>query len=240
MRRARQSGKTACCEQTARPVWAVLACAVGLAVLVGGCQSINDTKAQPGDPLMGEKVPDKPFGVIGPTPPPQNRAGMTPAQPPSIASKSLVGALIPDTIPGGKSLAINDPLKQSTPVPAPDTWQPKNTGNLTAGQGVAPVILRVPEATIPPVPPPVLGTNLTVQPSAYTLPAGSTDYDQLQAALKKRGVVWQNQKTLPDGLHFICGVANSQDANFTRIYEAIAQDYRSAVLAVLEQIDQKR
>jgi hypothetical protein len=81
---------------------------------------------------------------------------------------------------------------------------------------------------------PTAPTPQVVSPVTFTEP------DPLQTALKAHGVIWQDQKAENDGVHFTCRVANSQDPNFVRVYEAVGPDYQSAVQAVLEQIDQKR
>ena len=41
-------------------------------------------------------------------------------------------------------------------------------------------------------------------------------------------------------VRFRCGVASPQDPAVLQRYEAVAADYRSAVLAVLDQIDKSR
>src|SRR5262245_20339254 len=82
-----------------------LCAALGLLLALAGCRGTNESTAVAHDPLMGEQ---KPTGVaIGPTPPPQNRAGMGAPAPPATASKSVVGMLNPDPLKGGKQIAID-------------------------------------------------------------------------------------------------------------------------------------
>jgi hypothetical protein len=236
MRGARQNGKTVGDGQARHPVWILLPCAVGLALLgLNGCQtSTSDTRTVGADPLKGEKLPEK--TAIGPQMPPQNRAGMTPPQPSTIASKSNAALLDPDPLVGGRPpLVIPDPQKQQAPMLPAGGWQAKPDGSLTGAQNGPPVVLRLPVATDAPTPP-VPGTNSPPQP----LPGSSTDNAQLQAALKQRGVLWQDQKYVADGIRFSCAVANPLDASYSRVYEATAPDLRSAIMAVLEQIDQHR
>jgi len=251
-----------------------LLCALGLAaVLAPGCQATKNTQTAAHDPLMGERVPEQPFGVAGPTPPPQNRAGMTgPSAPQATASKSNAAMLVPDPLLGAKPIAIADSTS-TQPQKAATTggWQAKDPqpGNPPGSAGGPGVILRepvpVPVVPIQPVAPPTNvpsvapGVGAAVQPvpppsaivptvaagpgaaaAQPVSPVGFTDSDPLQTTLKSRGVIWQDQKTLDDGVHFTCRVVNSQDPNFVRVYEAIGPDYRSAVQAVLDQIDQQR
>jgi hypothetical protein len=237
MRGARQNGKTVDVGQARHPVWILLPCAVGLAFLgLNGCQTSSDTRTAVADPLKGEKQPEK--TAIGPQMPPQNRAGMTPPQPSTIASKSNAALLDPDPLVGGRPpLAIPDPRKQQAPMLPAGGWQAKPDGSLTGGQNGPPVVLRLPVATDAPTPPgPVPESNSPPPP----LPDSSPENAQLQAALKQRGVLWQDQKYVAGGIRFTCAVANPQDASFSRVYEATAPELHSAITSVLEQIDQHR
>lgn len=237
MRRASKPGK-AVESLRGRAVLAVLF-AVALALFtLNGCHSPNSIKAQTSDPLVGEKPPEK-VSVVGATPP-QNRSGMAPAGPPAIASKSIVGMVDPDTLPGSKGLAINgtnDPLKVSIPVQPTGQWQPSPpAASPASGQGKLPVILKVPEATNPTPPP----NTSQLQPSSNVVQASAFDSDGLLLALKQRGVVWQDQQQVAGGVRFSCGVASAQDPAIIHNYEATAADLGTAVNAVLQQIDQKR
>jgi hypothetical protein len=245
MRRAWEKGKPADSGRARRQIWAGTLCIASLVLMAfAGCQATNETRAKPHDPLMGEKEPEKTYGVAGLPPPPQNRAQMNPPAPPAIASKSNAAMVYPDPepLPGARNpLAIADAQKQPTAPQQLGTWQPKSNINLTGGQSGPGVLLKQPEQTITPVPPPTFAPN--VVPTPQPLPAATqvnfTDNDQLQAALKQRGVIWQDQKVLADGVHFACGVANPQEPDFSHTYETVAPDYRAAVIAVLEQIDRK-
>jgi hypothetical protein len=257
MVRASKNGKSGCWPHVHA---AGLLCALGLMLsLQSGCSSLKGTQTASSDPLMGERVPEQPFGVAGPTPPPQNRAGMT-GPPQSTASKSNAAMLVPDPLVGAKPIAIADsktPQQSSTT----GTWQTKDSQPTTAVTGG--VQLRTPEpvpiqpvapptnvpngsfgpgAAIQPVPPPpVVAAPAAVPiPVPHTVtPVGFTEADPLQTALKSRGVIWQDQKAVADGVQFTCRVTNPLDPNFLRVYEATARDYQSAVQAVLLQIDQQ-
>ena len=221
-----QSGK-----KGSRP--AVLALLLGALCLTAGCQSTNESRTKTPDPLMGEKAPVMPS--IGPTPPPQNRANMTvPPPPTSTASKSIT-AMVVDPLSGGKAIGIPDPN-----APAQTAgWvvKDKQPGGTGSGAGGPTVSIRAPE--IQPVPPPTYNPNLPPNPLVTPVPAVS-DADPLLTALKTRGMVYQQQDNVPGGVRFRCAVPSPQDPTVLERYEATAADYRSAVLAVLNQIDKSR
>jgi hypothetical protein len=281
MGRASESSISGCWPHLRAAGWT---CAFVLAAtMLNGCKSAPETKVTTSDPLMGERPPEQPFGVAGPTPPPQNRAGMgAPGPPTATASKSVAGCLVPDPLIGAKPIAIADSTQpQPTPANTTGGWQAKDTQTSTPATSPSPggVILRNPEpvpvtpiqpvpppsvaptqgAAIQPVPPPptpVPAAGIGSVPPPPTpapstgmipqtekpaiVPASYSEPDPLQSALKARGVLSHDQKTVPEGVQVTCRVANPQDPNSIRVYEATGSDYRSAVQAVLNQIDQQR
>ena len=74
--------------------------------------------------------------------------------------------------------------------------------------------------------------------------AGSriSSFEQVQAMLTARGVVWQELRNVGDRgeWKFSCSIANPQNRSINRVYEAQAQDYLSAMRAVLEQVDREQ
>ena len=218
---------------------------LGLSCLVAtGCQTPKTTSTASTDPLYGEKQPEKAPGVTGPTPPPQNRAGMgSPASPPATASKSNAGLVIgSDPLLGGRTTAINDP---PPPVQTPNNWQPSGPG----GPGV---ILKVPETqqgstTVPPpanlpgmsfqggamLPVPVVSQ---VNQAGFTAPSGPNPMD----ALTQRGMISHDQKSVPGGVFFKCLVRNPQDPDAVRVYEETAVDLPTAMNNVVIKIDEKQ
>jgi hypothetical protein len=246
MQRARETRKTTAHRST-RVLAAGLAWALGLLLTtLTGCQSTPSTataapKEKDLDPLFGSsKVPDKTFGVADRQLPPQNRAQMGVGPPPAIASKSVAPLAYGEPLPGGKDLAIADNQKPATTAPMQQTGQWNPSGDRT--QADPRVQLKQPDQAIVPVPPPFPNSS-QAQPQTQLLPAATqaafTDTDQLQAALKQRGVLWQDRKDLADGTHFLFGVANPSDPNVSRTYDVVAADYRAAALAVLRQLDPK-
>ncbi|HYV39013.1 MAG TPA: hypothetical protein VE988_25230 [Gemmataceae bacterium] len=237
-----------------------LICALALtAAMASGCKSTGEANnSKPPDVLFGEKEVPQPHGVLGPTPPPQNRAGMgAPSPPISTTAKGTAACLVPDPLIGAKPIAIADG-KQPFVEPNTSGWQATGpiTGGAPSSGGGPGVQLGMPEAALAPVPPPTIAQVTPVTPAfgggkndglnpvpvvPAVSPVGFSDSDQLQAALKARGVIAQDQKVQPDGsVLFTCRVVNPQNPNFVRVYEATARDLRSAMLAVLDQIDQQR
>jgi hypothetical protein len=216
--------------------WRVLA-QIGLASCLGcfllpGCASVNDSRAKPGgDPLFGEKAVDRP--PIGPTPPPQNRAGMNvPPAPTTTAAKSTAGILAnpPEPLTTTRPpLSIGD-----APAQPAGGWQPKTDGQ--SPNGGPGVVLQTP---LQPVPPPTINSQQpvpTVPISGAAAPPN--DPAQLLAALKARGMVWNTQTPIAGGVRFSCGISNPQNPNVIQAFDATAADAPSAMSAVLQKLDQ--
>jgi hypothetical protein len=227
MRQLRENGKTAG-GPTRRCVWALALCAVALLLgALEGCKGPSETRTA-GDPLVGEKPPDKTYGVAGPTPPPQNRAGMqAPPTPTATASKSNAAMLIPDALPGAKeSLIMTEVPKQPVTGQPTGNWQPK------------------PGATRNGVPDSIPGNNapvavgLALQPVPIS-PPGGVILPELQQKLKDHGVSYQGQTAMPDGIRYTFAVPNPQNPNFSRLYEVIAADVNDAARDVLDKMDKR-
>jgi hypothetical protein len=219
-----------------------LFCCTALALLpVGGCRSTGGGPNKSGDPLVGEWVPK---GFTAAPAPPRNtsKGGGVPPLPQATSTSSTAAIAQGDPLPGSRPLRINNG-KGSDGWQRLPAEQERNPGQLTTGQGnpAGGVNLRRPE----PVPVAPVGQAWQapggVVPTS-TWPGTSTpsDYDQLQAQLKARGVAWQRLETLSDGYKFTCSVPNPEHPEFSRIYEASARDYRAAIHAALEQIDRSQ
>jgi hypothetical protein len=65
--------------------------------------------------------------------------------------------------------------------------------------------------------------------------------DALLALLQARGVTWYRLETAADSgeVRFSCFVPNANNPNIRRMYEARARDPRSAMIAILTQMDQE-
>ena len=180
-------------------------------LLAAGCSTTETTQA---DPLKGQIHPQNPT-QYGSAPPPSA------AQP---ASTKTTGG-----VPG-----------------IPSTQAPYNNMALASMQGDrARCWPSMPEeAPAPRASHPTLATDPPSCPcrrdSAATVPAssGSTG-DVLQAQLRARGVIWQKQEAVADGIRFTCIVPNRINPETSKIYEATARDAVTAIQAILVQIDQK-
>jgi hypothetical protein len=212
----------------------LIACALALSALcwLAGCQAAPVvTQPGKGDPIVGE-FQEK--GFAAPPPPPGGgkapaKAQTTglPALPEATASGSNTGVLV-----GAQhTLAIDSDNRQ--PVPTFNTQPAGDPLTSSLGGGVQ---LQKPQPLVQPLPR-ADGTQTQTQTQAYSSPSVSGDYDDLQARLKRRNVIWQRQETYGDGFKFSCGVQVSTNPNRERNYEAVARDYRSAILAVLEQLE---
>ena len=80
---------------------------------------------------------------------------------------------------------------------------------------------------VQPDPPAVIGSFSAIKQT----------HDILQEQLRYRGVEWQQQEAVPEGVKFTCIVRNRNSTENSKIYESTARDYVSAVQAVLLQID---
>jgi hypothetical protein len=197
--------------------------------------------AAAGDPLIGgDPVPNKSTPTAAPS---KTKSAALPPLPSSSSATTTAAMAIGEPLPGSKTLAIDD--GRNTPGGGWQGGEGKGgtsatlTGVQVAGAGVQ---LHRPEPIVEPVPRPVpvaLPPAVpAVTPASFsTVPAGALENEQLQALLKARGVSWQHQERVAEGVKFICAVPNRHNPDISRIYEATAADYASAVRAVLPQID---
>jgi hypothetical protein len=124
---------------------------------------------------------------------------------------------------GDSKTAVGSNATLNPPQPITDHTQP---GQLTSG----------PRAGLP-------GDNRSpssIQPVGAAS-GGSTD--AVLELLKARGVTWYRVEPSPDNsgdFKFSCSVPNPSNPNIRRMYEAQGQDQRTAMLAVLAQMDQER
>lgn len=117
----------------------------------------------------------------------------------------------PPPLSGVMGVAKGAPISQAKPGPVADA-------------GGKPAVLQTGMVTVN-APPPTTGS---VIPGTY---------EELQKELKKRGVNWQGQETTDRGVKFSCSVPDRQNPARSRVYEAEAPDYLTAIRVVLQQID---
>jgi hypothetical protein len=204
----------------------------GVLLLVGalaGCADLNKntTPNTTNDPLLG--TPAKPpvkttdAGTIGP--PPVATLPPLPSTVPSTSPAALAGLQRP---------ADGGDLRIASPRPANEGWgvQPAAAPPSKSGASLSPPQVSVdspPQGTTPP----------PLPPPGVTGAAAIAGYDQAQAELKARGVLWQRLEVVGDtgAWKFTCSVPNPQTPRLRRTYEVTAKDYLSAIHAAIDQID---
>lgn len=201
---------------------------------LAGCNSLGSNQNSGpvmGDPLKGEFGPRGVPPPKTPTPYKKTSAGLEAVPPiPSANSAGSTAALAGNTgLKGGRPLWIGDGLARNDPA-----------RGMVAANGVAlrrpePIVQEVPldgprPGPVPNVVQPVGGTNTGPAPS----------YDQLQAQLRDRGVIFQKVDPVPEGVKVSCIVPNRANPMVNRCLEATARDYAAAVQALIQQVDQQR
>ena len=207
-----------------------------LSLLLAGCSTPNRASTA-ADPLLG---------------PPAQRAAPWPQQAPAFArpdpllgaparpsaqatlnselsTAALASSGSPRQFDRDRDLRIADPRSN----PANDGWAGQAVG--PRGEGAA-AVLRQPEPAGEPA--------AQRSPAAVAAPNSSAanrflDFDQAQAQLRARGVLWQRLETVNEtsNWRFVCSVPSRQNPNKHRTYEATGRNYLSAVQAVVEEID---
>jgi hypothetical protein len=140
----------------------------------------------------------------------------------------VLAAGVPRPFDNGNDLRISNPRSN----PATGGWA--GQGTATGGE-LSGALLRQPQPVLEPVaqrsPAPVVG-------------GGSMEatYEQLQAQLAARGVVWQRQELNSETgeWKFSCLVPNRQNPKVRRMYEARAREYVAALRTVLEQLEKEQ
>jgi hypothetical protein len=235
------------------------ACAAAASALcwLAGCQTAPAVQ-QPGkgDPIVGEWQ-EKGFTIPSPPGNTKGTKAATNSLPPyprtteAGAHATIVGDLPPSNLI--HTLAIDDGKRPSAQTtggwqPATDSWSPTDGDplapggptSLNRGQNMsAPPAVSVgqPQAIVVPLGP-APGAEAATPNTAFGSPVAAVgSYDALQARLKAHKVTYQCGMNFGDGYKFTCKAPHPQDPNRVREYEAIARDDRSAILAVLEQMD---
>ncbi|MBM4072757.1 MAG: hypothetical protein FJ271_28095 [Planctomycetes bacterium] len=215
-----------------------LVAAVLVAGLATGCNVLQGSKDKKHDPLFGEYGPKKDSGS-GPT---KTSANVPPI--PSASSNSNA-ALAMATLPGSKQLSIGEPERPPSKTPT--------AGTLTSAvppPAVVPPGGVAANAVLAGGAPPGSATLSRPQPVVVSVPRDSAvqtaGANQEQTSefflspLRARGVSWHRADSVAGGIRFACIVPNRQNPSVTRIFEATAADFPSAVNAVLQQIDNQK
>lgn len=178
-----------------------------------------------GDPLVGEIHP--PGGAPNsPVPPNPASHSKSAAVPPIPSTQGPVTNASLASLDGGRSLAIGSNTPVSGGQPA-SYVTPANMPPVSPSPG-GPKVMPLPRDTSPPA----VATTGSVSANQQT-------NDLLQAQLKARGVIFQKQDSVPDGVKFVC-IVPVPGSNDNQFFEATARDYPTAVQAVIFQIDQQK
>jgi hypothetical protein len=165
--------------------------------------------------------------------------GTAPATPTTTAANSATQALLLSTeqvTPGKNPLKISDnnqPNAQTVggwqkPGELPPAVTPSPTIKINGIETPAVQPVAPPSVQLQPVP------AVSINPVA---PVAAVDTDQLLGALKAKGMIWNNQQSVPGGgVRFSCYVSNPRDPNSVQAYDATAGDLGSAMQAVLQKI----
>jgi hypothetical protein len=242
MQRARETGKTPQVRAARRALvgWSGALC---ILALLSGCNWMPRNKGpSEGEPLYGEFHKQ----TFTPAPPPgkttSSKSGNSGAVPnfPNATSTASIG-----------SIAGEDPMMGSHPLGIPSTGTNKNQTAASQGMklasaqssdGMSPG-LRAPIVEALPAAPSASGlpaAGAVAPPPPWTNRAAQVSYEQLQQMLMDRGMSEYRQETYQGGVKFTCWVPNPYNRDFRRTYEATARDYKSALLAVIDQIDRDR
>lgn len=230
--------------QPPRAKLAVSPVALGLPCLLAllslpGCSGQHRIKE---DPLLGGKT--LPAATSAST---QAKLAV-PDIPEPTTTLSTAALAAADALPGGRPLSIGD-TAATTDAASPAARQPLAANPGWSGQPdgnpPAAVQLRRPVPVIQAGTDPAKATaaaeTKTTEQKAIAAPAAAASQvktDDLDAQLKRRGVIRHTTSNTPNGVLFRAIVPDSVPGSY-HIVEATAADYRSAVLAVLQKIDQQ-
>jgi len=206
----------------------VVAAFVMMALMAGGCNSVNKPQ---GDPLFGSVKPQP--GLTGaansPVPPLPG--------PTTTGSTAALASVNPRPLDGSHDLRIPD-----------SGFAPAAGGQGSGTQLQQPVMGAPTTATFAPV----NRQGQTVSNPGGTNPGGTgvspmgtpsgssnLGYEEAQTRLKSLGVQWQRLETWGEqgDWKFTCSIPNKQNPYISRTYEAEAHDPLSALHGVLEQIE---
>lgn len=211
-----------------------------------GCNAITTSAPAPraGDPLLGDYLPP---GQSAPPPPPTKAKSVGVPPIPTGLSGTTPAALA--SIPGSRGLAINENQANASWA-APGGQAP--SAQLRRPEPVVQAVPRDTGFSSPPpppnlaVPPPSPGSppssvpGPTVNAAPWAGAGQAVSPENLQAQLQARGVLWQKQDQIAEGVRFSAMVPNPSNPQITRVYEATGPDYATAVQAVLRQIEGAR
>ena len=225
--------------------WGRGALALTLSLLAGtaastGCN--NDSRLKGGDPLTGgaPTIPSRTESTaVATTSAPKNNVPPIPSPSSATSNAALAGGAFQPLDPT-RDLHIGD----GQPVPAAGVGHGPADGSNATLNAPQPIADRTATGllTSDPKQSPRTDTQQTSTIQPVSGPAGAST-DALLAMLHARGVTFYRVEASADNsgdIRFSCAVPNPNNPNIRRMYEAHGPDQRSAMLAVLAQMDQER
>ena len=220
--------------------WGALALALSVlagAAATAGCS--NDSRLKSGDPLTGgaPAIPARTeTTAVATTSAPKNSVPPIPAPSSATSNAALAGGAFQPLDPT-RDLRIGD----GQPIPAARGGHGPVNGSTATLNAPQPIVDKTATGQL------TSGPKQTASPPPSTIqpvsgPAGAST-DALLAMLQARGVTWYRVEASPDKpgeMRFSCTVPNPNNPNIRRMYEAHGPDQRTAMLAVLSQMDQER
>jgi len=221
----------------------MLACAF---LVAGGCA--NDARSKGDDPLTGGGPAIPAAGADTASAPSR---GAEPAAATAAPRTSVPALPVPSSATSNAALAGGafqplDPTRElriGDRNAMPASWRGPAEGTKATLDTPRPVQDRATPAQPAPQPTPTARPeNRLTQPLQ---PLGATtgaSADALLALLQARGVTWHRLETAGDNgeWKYVCSVPNANNPNIRRMYEARGRDPRTAMTAVLNQMDQER
>jgi hypothetical protein len=203
----------------------------GIATTIG-CN--NDSRLKSGDPLAGGGAPiptrnESPAATAG-----NNQRGTVPPMPAPSSSTSTAALAA-----GG--FQPLDPTRDLR-IGNGDSRTPEGGTRVPVAGSTA--VLNPPKSTTDRAPTGLLTSDPKANSSIQPVGAASGgSNDAVLELLKARGVTWYRVEASPENtseFKFSCSVPNPNNPNVRRMYEAHGPDQRSAMLAVLKQMDEER
>jgi len=213
MRKLEKAGKHS--SRRCKSGWAAALCLL----IAAGCSTSSGSHP---DVLLGEIHPQGPTQQYGSAPP--NNANQ-PGNTKTTGGGGVPG--IPSTQGPYSNVALAS-MQDGRPPLAIDENNGARTSAFTPSSSNGPTVIPVPR-----------DPGSAAVPNNNSLSSAMPSGDILQAQLRARGVNWQKQETVPDGIRFTCIVPNRVNPESSKIYEATARDLVTAIQAILVQIDQK-
>jgi hypothetical protein len=195
-----------------------------------GCNQLNPSTTKDPDPLLGATAAAAPPAAKA-----DLKAGTPVVAVPPVPDASSVNSTVALTaaIPR-KDGAADLRIRNGASNEGSENWARPGA---TSGEKSA-AVLRGPETAVEPA------AQRDGNPVYNTVSQGNArqgDFEQAQAQLAQRGVIWQALQAGERGeWKFTCSIPNPQNPKLRRTYEAQGADYLSAMRAVLEKIDKEQ